>query len=77
MVSIIYTAIIRLRRENGSDGSEFYPTPEELAHAMQMPWMIEGMKRNERRARQFDLQEAIPPAFSEYVGRAARKALNI
>lgn len=47
-------------------------TPEELAHAMRMPWVIEGMgnARGERRARQFDLQEAIPPDFSEYIGRA-------
>lgn len=45
-------------------------TPEELAHAMRMPWVIEGMTRGERRARQFDLQEAIPPDFSEYIGRA-------
>lgn len=45
-------------------------TPEELAHAMRMPWVIEGMTRQTRRARQFDLQEAIPPDFSEHIGRA-------
>jgi hypothetical protein len=45
-------------------------TPEELAHAMRMPWVTRGMTKGERRARQFDLQEAIPPDFSEYIGRA-------
>lgn len=44
-------------------------TPEELAHAMRMPWVTRGMMKGERRARQFDLQEAIPPDFSEYIGR--------
>jgi len=53
-------------------------TPEELAHAMRMPWVIEGMgnARGERRARQFDLQEAIPPDFSEYIGRAFMATLT-
>jgi len=53
-------------------------TPEELAHAMQMPWVIEGMgpTRAERRARQFDLQEAIPPAFSQYIGEHFLKGVR-
>lgn len=45
-------------------------TPEELAHAMRMAWVLDGMTKGNRRARQFDLQEAIPPDFSEYIGRA-------
>lgn len=45
-------------------------TPEELAHAMRMPWVLQGMTKGDRRARQFDLQEAIPPDFSEYIGQA-------
>jgi hypothetical protein len=35
-------------------------TAEEIAHAMQIDWMTDL----------FDLQEAIPPAYSEYIGRA-------
>lgn len=35
-------------------------TAEEIAHAMQIDWMTD----------RFDLCEAIPPAFSEYIGRA-------
>lgn len=50
-------------------------TPEELAHAMQMPWVIEGMTKQTRRARQFDLQEAIPPKFAEHIGRGLLAAL--
>jgi hypothetical protein len=34
-------------------------TAEELRHAMQIDWMTDH----------FDLREAIPPAFSEYIGR--------
>jgi len=35
-------------------------TAEEIAHAMQIDWMWD----------RFDLCEAIPPAYSEYIGRA-------
>lgn len=35
-------------------------TREEIAHAMGIDWMTD----------RFDLCEAIPPAFSEYIGRA-------
>lgn len=35
-------------------------TTEEIAHAMQIDWMTN----------RFDLCEAIPPAYSEYIGRA-------
>lgn len=35
-------------------------TAEELRHAMQIDWMVD----------RFDLCEAIPPAYSEYIGRA-------
>lgn len=35
-------------------------TTEEIAHAMQIDWMTD----------RFDLCEAIPPAYSEYIGRA-------
>lgn len=35
-------------------------TAEEIAHAMQIDWMTD----------RFDLCEAIPPAFSEHIGRA-------
>lgn len=35
-------------------------TAEEIAHAMQIDWMTD----------RFDLCEAIPPAYSEYIGRA-------
>lgn len=35
-------------------------TTEEIAHAMRIDWMTD----------RFDLCEAIPPAFSEYIGRA-------
>jgi hypothetical protein len=35
-------------------------TTDEIAHAMGIDWMIE----------RFDLCEAIPPAYSEYIGRA-------
>lgn len=39
----------------------------EIAHAMQIDWM-NGKSRDEDN--RFDLCEAIPPAFSEYIGRA-------
>lgn len=42
----------------GSGGGK--GTAEEIAHAMQIDWMTD----------RFDLCEAIPPAYSEYIGRA-------
>jgi hypothetical protein len=42
----------------GSGGGK--GTRDEIAHAMQIDWMAD----------RFDLCEAIPPAFSEYIGRA-------
>jgi hypothetical protein len=42
----------------GSGGGK--GTTEEIAHAMQIDWMTD----------RFDLCEAIPPAYSEHIGRA-------
>lgn len=43
----------------------------EIAHAMGIDWMTpEGMTKAEEKAARFDLCEAIPPAFTEYIGRA-------
>lgn len=44
----------------------------EIAHAMGIDWMIApGPKvKTQEKAERFDLCEAIPPAFSEYIGRA-------
>lgn len=43
-------------------------TPEELAYAMDAHWMLLGMGAGDRRARQFDLQEAIPPSYTQWLG---------
>jgi hypothetical protein len=41
----------------------------EIAHAMGIDWMLrEGMAKKEEKAARFDLCEAIPPAYSEYIG---------
>jgi hypothetical protein len=42
-------------------------TAEELRHAMQIDWMTD----------RFDLCEAIPPAYSEYIGRAFLASINV
>lgn len=51
-------------------------TAAEIAHAMGIDWITwpDGDKRAEKAAR-FDLCEAIPPAFSEHIGRALIAAL--
>lgn len=41
-------------------------TAEELRHAMGIDWMTD----------RFDLCEAIPPIFAEYIGREFLKGLN-
>ena|SRR5688572_29535593 len=44
----------------------------EIAHAMGIDWMHspEPRTKAQEKAERFDLCEAIPPAFSEYIGRA-------
>jgi hypothetical protein len=42
-------------------------TAEELRHAMGIDWMKE----------RFDLCEAIPPAYSEYIGTAFREVAHV
>lgn len=49
-------------------------SPEELAHAMGIDWMINPAQT--RRQNQFDLQEAIPPAYTDYIGQAFLESLR-
>lgn len=52
-------------------------TAAEIAHAMQIDWMHdENMSKAELERARFDLCEAIPPAFSEYIGRAFLAGLS-
>jgi hypothetical protein len=45
-------------------------TAAEIAHAMQIGWMTrDGITKAEEKAARFDLCEAIPPAYTEYIGR--------
>lgn len=49
----------------------------EIAHAMGIDWMTRpDMTKAEERAARFDLREAIPPAFSEYIGRALLEQMS-